>query len=417
MVSLEFELSTSLETIPMSMWTGRELERGVAAKMTEAGCVCLLNPKEDQTQVEMDIYALRFSPAAVRRAIVECKTGRFGNNDILALAGLLQRHPVDQLVLAARREPHKDQAATCRTYGVELIVADRDSSRSARSIIGTPVDLAEPLGYVGKAVRSTHRCISALERIALDRTPPTELSQMTGAMRQRVTSTILTHDPIRRLTELFAIHNESPRLSQECAWEEQLGPNRELSLKYAYGFNRGTYTQTALMLQTLNRVFAVVAAAEAAIEGLFENVEIDVSALPPRTLPIIEWLSKQDFRDVVGPFLYQVVFVFGGFWPLAYQNEVWSALGDNIGADPSIVPRLVQMVNHLFRAVNRPAFREVPYQGLEWTNFTLCPFALKGIGCRSLQALGCVLKHAEYDKWLKAADDLEEKCRQYEKAH
>ena len=198
-----------------TMWTGRELERLTAAKIAEVGIIPLLNPWDRDTQAEIDVYALAFESGSVRKALIECKSARPSNQEILAVNGLLPGYGGDQAVFITAGPPHKDQVNLARRIDVTLISTDANSSLTLGHILGTEVDFGSRLGLVGQAVVSAHRCSSALHRRA-QAAAKKEIVEAQKVVHtfDNVVNSILIKDPMARASALYDLHFSNQRLPQ-----------------------------------------------------------------------------------------------------------------------------------------------------------------------------------------------------------
>jgi len=408
--------------MPTTMWEARELERLTAAKLAEAGIVALLGPRDPDTQAEIDVYALRFGPDSVMKALVECKTASPSNRDIEAINGLLPGYAGDEAVLVTGRGAHGDQIELAKKIGVKLVSTGGYAELDKKSILECDLDFASPLRELGCAVRSTYRCIGALERQARRHAEQGIIeAQKVVDTYSKVVNTILTRDPIKRASDLYELHFANQRLPQECAWAERLGPTPEKALQQAYAYGKGTYTQSALMAQTLNRCFTVAAIAERACAGSGGGIwhaMWETSATPPKAAGIWWWLSEQAFKEFVGPFMFYLVFVFGGFWPTDVEQLVFQQFHRLTGAPISAIESIIGMINDIFSTEGTDAITQVNnYPGYPWKNLILCPYPLKGVGCRFMRSLEINVRESLCRRWERSLGNVEDECEEYERAH
>lgn len=405
-----------------SRWQTHEWERYIAARCAEEGLVPLANVEDRDTQAEIDIYCLRFETDRVRKATIECKFPSPDSTAIYCSKGVAETYHAEHAVLATcGRTLGDSQVGACLKSGVSLLSRHHSAYGGVpNTVLDVPVDASVSLQPCGRAVVSTLRCFYALEQRAIDAAGNSALARMVRKGCRAVRETVLEKDPFLRLAKLTQLHTARPRISQDCAWEERLGYDRRNALQNAYGHNGGTYTQSALMLQTLGRVFALVTLAECAFEEQCARNE-GWGDLTPRLQGIVEWLTKQELKQLLAPFVLRLVFVHGGLMPDMYQQEIRADIAQAIGTDTATIDKLIELANHVYSVASendRLKFIRHPEKSdLPFHTVALCPFALKGVGVRYIAQTydpSVASRHPYYADWAAALQETEESCRSHE---
>jgi hypothetical protein len=198
----------------------------------------------------------------------------------------------------------------------------------------------------------------------------------------------LLTDPFERLEQLYEIHWSVPKLAEECALGEGLATTGREALKRAYAYGDGTYTQSALAAQTLNRAYTLVSLCECAcLVASGEQVPGALDAQSGRRGPIIRSLAERPHPHLLGPFVFELLCGWGGFWPLGVEQPFKETIASTIGAGPAQVDDLLGFINSLFRSAGMGNFvKEVEYRGVKWRNMLLLPYFAKGIGVRRIES-------------------------------
>ena len=256
-----------------------------------------------------------------------------------------------------------------------------------------------------------------------------------------IAGSILQANPFERAEILYQAHFAHPALSMDCAEEEQLGgaptsyesreEYRRECLRKAFVEGCGTYTQTALMVQTLNRLYTLVTLAECAVSPV-ERAASEIVHSTPRWLALVDWLSEQPLRQHLAPFFCHLLFVLGGFLPEIAKQEIHNEAAARLGCPPADIAKLIALADDLFRrydpqaGVGRSFIACLEYYGFKWESWKLLPYFLKGIGSRHIRnELGLDMTRRASDplarravlQWEKAADRLEAECETWEKSH
>ncbi len=388
--------------------------------MAAAGLVPALNVKDADTQSEFDIYAFRASPTSVQRVMVQCSHPAPRSEKLSALKGYAPSFGADDCLYVTATKPHPTQSTLAQRLGVALITEDHRSRDSETVIAGCAIDVQAPLSAREEAIIHFLRCLARLRRVALggrSRHPACETVVNTWNALDGVP---LIADPFERIERLYQIHYSAPNLAEDCALSEGLAAEGPPALKQAYAYNGGTYTQSALALQTLNRVQTLISLCECACQVSAGAVVPDfLDQEGGRRGPIIRSLAQKPYRHLLGAFAFEFVFGWGGFWPAQCETEVKSGIAAALGCPCPGVDLLVQYVDSLYKTEGMGQFvKRVGYGDVWWHNMLLLPFFAKGIGLLRIQDEGgSAPSGSPWDEW--RADVLRRagECELYERDH
>ncbi len=402
----------------MAEWEGRELERRTAARMATAGFVPVLNVRHAEFNQEFDIYAFSPHEDGVRRILAQCTTAPPDSQKIAALCGWARSFHVDDALFVTSRNPHDNQANVAAFQRITLLSEHPDSTFHEAIIDNRTLRVGAALSARENAIVRFLRGMSSLRRVSLDRRSQCDEAKRVAGVWAKLDEVALEADPFARLERLYSIHFKHSRLAEQCALAEGLGDSGGKALKAAYAYGRGTFTQSALAVQTLNRVHTLIALCECSCL-VSAGVTIPDDYSRGRTGPLIQSLSVRPFRHLLGMFAFELVYGWGGMWPEAYEQRFMEHFGQNIGASPNELRWLIEFVNDLFCTAGHEGFiLRPPWHGMGWYNVLLLPFFAKGIGVRRLESeLGVALSGWPWDAWRRASYEAEKRCRQYEQSH
>lgn len=402
----------------MSMWDGRELERRTAARAATAGFAPAINVTHSRTQSEFDIYAFLPTPQSLERLMVQCSVPRPTHDRLSALKGNADTFRANHMLYVTEGNPHPTQVALAGEHGVELVGEHTDAVGVA-TFAGATIDVQSSLSLREKTILTHLRALAWLRRVALDASGHSEAADKLLEVCKQLDEVSLVSDPFDRLTELYKIHYYAPKLAEECALAEGLATSGRRALKNAYASNCGTYTQSALAAQTLNRTHTLIAFCECAcLVALGEQVPDALDAAAGRRGGLIRWLSEQPSRHKLAIVAFELVYGWGGLWCFDGVSCA-PAIACAVDIDEADLHGMRECVDRLLRAEGMDKFiKPVSYKGHSWEALALLPFYAKGIGVERLeQEEQCCFKSPMRDRWVAAAIDLQSRCNAYEKSH
>ncbi len=402
-----------------TMWEARELERRTAARVAAAGFAPALNVIHADTQSEFDVYAFLPQQAGFRRLMVQCSLGPPSSEKLSALKANADSFGADYALYVTAGVPHQTQMNLAEVHGVKLLSESAASDLATADVAGATIDAQRPLSLREEFIVRFLRCLARLRRLALDYRDASPACKKLVGVWNSLDQVSLIHDPFERLATLYEIHFGAPKLAEECALAEGLGPTGMRALKQAYAYNRGTYTQTALAVQTLNRVHTLIAFCECAC------LLAQGAALPSlladergRRGPLAQWLSGLPAPHRLAIVAFEFVYGWGGLWR-AMAATVRDRIAEAVGITPEEVDDMRGYVDHLFRDEGMGSFiKQVRYLEAEWESLALLPYFSKGIGVRRLEMeTGVQLVGDPWSRWKKARIELGTECEQYERGH
>jgi len=368
------------------------------------------------------VYCLWFTSGGVRRGLVECKSSPPSPSEVSQIVGLAKQLRAKRAWLVTTR-PVDDRTASWAADGQVDV-----------RVVGQKYRSPDRLTPGGRAVMRTLRGFAHLERLgrsAKEHGRGASVSALRKVLHL-VTGSMLDFDLIQRAKLLYETHRENHVLAERCAYEERLAGSlpgaRTASALKAYKakalwnamvLNAGTYTQSALMGQMLNRVYTLITLAECAEEVAAGSVaKSDV--VVPRWSPIARWLSDGDLRRLLGSVLYHFVFVLGCFIPLEFKDAVYEDIGSSTGCPVDRIDDVFSLANSVFRCMARsregsvdfildlPIAEDKPFR---WKTMILVPYFLKGVGVGYYdEKLGLQLEHDYPQRWRQAAERAEAQC-------
>ena len=402
----------------MSMWDGRELERRTAARVAKAGFAPAINVIHADTRSEFDVYAFLPQPASLERLMVQCSVPRPNHEKLSALKGNASTFGADHMLYVTESMPHQDQCTLADTHGIELITED-GAGRGTASIAGTTIDVQATPTVREAAIRTHLQCLSWLRRVALDARSSSSACAALVDIWNRLNGVSLIEDPFERLLELYEIHYAAPKLAENCAVAEGLASTGRAALKRAYAYNGGSYTQSALAVQTLNRTHTLIAFCECAcLVALGHAVPQALDDPVGRRGALLRWLAQRPSRHKLGIVAFEFVYGWGGLWSIS-GVDCAPHIANAVGISVADLHSMRGCVDHLLRSQGMGTFiKPVSYRTNEWEALALLPFYAKGIGIRRLELeTGQQFNTETCMNWKQAFDHLRTECQQYETAH
>lgn len=402
----------------MSMWDGRELERRTTARVAGTGFVPAVNVVHRATQSEFDVYAFLPQQGGFRRLMVQCTTAFPDATKVAALKGYAATFHADHAVFVTTRKPHATVAASAATHGVHLLSEDANASTHSCTIDGVQLDVRAPLTPREEAICQFLRGIAWLRRVALEhRHNSAEAKQVVDTWGE-LDEVFLTADPFVRLQKLYDIHNAEPALAQKCAAAENLADTPYKALGRAMVYGEGTYSQSALAAQTMNRAYTLITFAECAC-AVTEGAAIPDYLDDPRGRRgrLIRALSDRDSRMAFATVAFDFIHGWGGLWS-AEGHSIAPELAALAGVSEAAIDDARSRIDTLLRDAGMEVFiKSFDEDYGAWECFALLPYFSKGIGVRRLTALGAQLDGWLYQNWSLASCGHEAECRTYEEAH
>ncbi len=398
--------------------TPKDLERYAAAyAYDEWRFVPIVNAID---LIEADAYLIRFDRPGVKRGLIECKCHAPDLKELSNLRGDAFGLDAEESWLFTLNEPAEDAKrwASASHLGVGI------------RVVGSNCGGPQTLSHRGRAVLRTLRCFAQLKRLVPGRprarrardAEPTAVTALRKT-QHLVCGSMLTYDTLQRASQLYGVHHNHRFLAEDCAWQERVPDdqgrppnNKRRAVKNAYMLGGGTYTQTALMVQTLNRLYTLFTLAECAEEkaqGRIRDGDISV----PRWPEIAGWLADNDLRPFVAPVMFHFIFVLGGLIPLAHEQAIYADIEDATECPSEKIGDVFQLVNSLYRCMQRQRDDSMEWvvpltmDRLELRTHKLLPYFLKGIGVQYLrEALDIELPDDPVRPWEDKARELEEQC-------
>lgn len=404
----------------MSAWDANELERRTAARLSVAGFVPALNVVHLETQSEFDVYGIRLQPDAVSRLMVQCSVPSPNATKLMALRGYAWCFGVEACLLVSVHDLHEDQQALAELAQITVLSEEQGADFAATTLHGIPLSAHTTLTPREEAIARFLRCMAWLRRIALDcrRQNPT-CEQVVQTWRQ-LDGIALLPDPFERLCALYEIHGSNRRLAEECALSEGLATTGRDALKQAYAYNQGTYTQSALAVQTLNRIHTIITLAECAclVAGGRQVPPVVYSASSNAADEIVEF-SRHPARHLLAWFVFEFLYGWGGFWQEFNIDPFREDIAQCIGASPEQVDEMIALINRVFGTQQGGEFVvSAGWSETRWRNLTLLPYFAKGIGVRRIEdESGLTFDDTPWREWKISSLDLERDLRQWETSH
>lgn len=403
----------------MSMWEGRQLERRTAARVAGSGFAPAINVVDPDTQSEFDIYAFLPGDGEFRRLMVQCSVSAPSSQKLAALKTYASSFGADDALYVTARTPHRAQISLAKKIGVALVSESDNSPLNSANIAGRTIDVQQSLSVQEKAIVAFMQCIARLRRVALDRRNESCAAEKVVEVLNELDRVALMKDPFERLSHLYRVHEQYRKLTQECALAENLASTARRACYRAYAYNEGTYTQSALAAQTLNRTHTLISYCECAcLVAAGTSVPDEIASAGGRIPSLIEWLSRRTGRHLLALVAFEFVYGFGGLWSIMGQ-DVAPFIESATGATKGQIQSMKSYINHIFRARGMNEFiKQVEYQDTTWENLVFLPCFSKGIGLRRVELeTGDSFCGSPWDDWRRAATDLVERCKEYQRNH
>jgi len=401
----------------MSMWDGSELERRTAARVAATGFIPATNVKHSSTQSEFDVYAFLPQEGGFRRLMVQCTTASVHADKLSALKAYADSFHADDAVFVTGKKPHETLDRLAQFHGVHLLSEHTDATTSSCSIADRRLDVQAELTDREEAICAFLRGIAWLHRVALEHRDDSVWAEKVVETWNALDEVFLIPDPFQRLQRLYDIHTDEPELARKCAAAERLADTPYNALFRAMVHGDGTYSQSALAVQTLNRTHTLITFAECACAAA-EGAAIPGYLDDPRGRrgPLIRSLADRDSRMAFATAAFEFIYGWGGLWS-ADGHSIAPELAALAGVSVADIRDARRRIDTLLRDAGMNEFIKSfdPDYG-SWECFALLPYFSKGIGVHRF-ALGGAALDWPFSAWRDAAREHAECCREYETSH
>ncbi|MCE5238390.1 hypothetical protein LLH23_07835 [bacterium] len=405
----------------MSKFDSNDLERRTAARLSSAGFVPVLNVIHRGSNSEFDIYAYHPHPDSVHRLMVQCTTSSPGNEKMAALKGNAISFDCQHWMFVTRRKPHPTKLSLAEAHGTVLLEERGDICSG--TVDDCLIDLAPPPTDREMLITSAMMGFAYLRQEARSPSLPPRTDRARDAVSRvdelwkRLEEVPLTTDPFRRLEALYGIYESAPEISADCAEAEDLADDRYKALFEAFAKGRGSVTQCALALQTLNRLQTIVALCECACLVSDADIPSDFQ-FGGKISNLIRSLRSEKYRHLLARFAFELLYAWGGMWLDEHADVFWNRIANDVGVKVAEAQRIKEFLNRLFQSIGVSFIRPVESGGVTWHNLYLLPYFIKGVGIRRMEReLSCTFDRSPCSQWRNCSVAYEGKCRAWEEKH
>lgn len=414
------ELLSHREVFVMSpSWEPNELERRTAARVAGIGFVPALNVMHWATGSEFDVYAFLPHEDTFDRLMVQCTTSAPDADKIRALKTCALDFGANHWVFVTTRKPHETKAAMAEWHGIELLSESGHAAKHQCEIAGRVLDVHKRLTPREWAICHFLRGIAWLRRVALESREKSAEAKQVVSTWNALDEVFLTSDPYRRLQMLYDLHYEEPALAQRCAGAEGLAATAHRGLWNAMVLGDGTYTQSALAVQTINRAHTLITLAECACRTAQGEAVPDYLDHPEgRRGKLIRDLADKRGRAAFAVVAFELVYGWGGLWS-AEGSSIVPDLAAIAEVDEADINDARTRIDTLLRDAGMGEFiKDFSPDYARWECLALLPYFSKGVGVSRFRAEhGLGLDGKPFAGWLEAAVQHADQCKAYEQNH